>query len=251
MSTVIGGIPQEERRHALAITASNVPEGLLPIITLALAVGVRELARKGVVVKRLSAVETRGSPPSSAWTDGHPDREPDDGHQNLVARHGTRGGRKGRRPSRPRSRGRRSGLHDGPAADRHPGYRRWFSLPRGRHAHWPHRPGSAVHHSVRDSTVGTGESVLFSRRLRALALAVGHGDGTFGPSPVPPQAGRWGMATTRPQAQGAQTDTGSPGAAAQQLRGLPAGLVLGFVPFIFATCSTCRAICTAGSTQPL
>jgi magnesium-transporting ATPase (P-type) len=46
---------QEERRHALAITASNVPEGLLPIITLALTVGVRELARKSAVVKRLSA----------------------------------------------------------------------------------------------------------------------------------------------------------------------------------------------------
>jgi len=34
---------------------------LLPTITLALAVGVRDLARRGAVVKRLSAVETLGS----------------------------------------------------------------------------------------------------------------------------------------------------------------------------------------------
>ena len=38
-----------------------MPEGLLPVITLALAVGVRGLARVGAVVKRLSAVETLGS----------------------------------------------------------------------------------------------------------------------------------------------------------------------------------------------
>jgi magnesium-transporting ATPase (P-type) len=40
---------------------ANVPEGLLPTITLALAVGVRDLARRGAVAKRLSAVETLGS----------------------------------------------------------------------------------------------------------------------------------------------------------------------------------------------
>ncbi|MFF5173301.1 cation-translocating P-type ATPase [Micromonospora sp. NPDC000089] len=46
---------------SIGLIVANVPEGLLPIITLALAVGVRELARKGAVVKRLSAVETLGS----------------------------------------------------------------------------------------------------------------------------------------------------------------------------------------------
>ncbi|WP_068054985.1 cation-translocating P-type ATPase [Nocardia xishanensis] len=46
---------------AVALLVSNVPEGLLPVITLALAIGVRELARRGAVVKRLSAVETLGS----------------------------------------------------------------------------------------------------------------------------------------------------------------------------------------------
>jgi calcium-translocating P-type ATPase len=38
-----------------------VPEGLLPVITLALAAGVRDLVARGAVVKRLSAVETLGS----------------------------------------------------------------------------------------------------------------------------------------------------------------------------------------------
>jgi calcium-translocating P-type ATPase len=46
---------------AVGLLVGNVPEGLLPVITLALAVGVRELAGRGAVVKRLSAVETLGS----------------------------------------------------------------------------------------------------------------------------------------------------------------------------------------------
>jgi calcium-translocating P-type ATPase len=46
---------------AIGLIVANVPEGLLPTITLALAGGVRELARRGAVVKRLSAVETLGS----------------------------------------------------------------------------------------------------------------------------------------------------------------------------------------------
>jgi magnesium-transporting ATPase (P-type) len=46
---------------SIGLIVANVPEGLLPTITLALAVGVRELAHRGAVVKRLSAVETLGS----------------------------------------------------------------------------------------------------------------------------------------------------------------------------------------------
>jgi calcium-translocating P-type ATPase len=46
---------------AIGLIVGNVPEGLLPVITLALAVGVRALVRRGAVVKRLSAVETLGS----------------------------------------------------------------------------------------------------------------------------------------------------------------------------------------------
>ncbi|GLY06454.1 cation-transporting P-type ATPase [Actinoplanes sp. NBRC 101535] len=46
---------------SIGLIVANVPEGLLPTITLALAAGVRTLARAGAVVKRLSAVETLGS----------------------------------------------------------------------------------------------------------------------------------------------------------------------------------------------
>ena len=46
---------------AVGLLAGNVPEGLLPVITLALAVAVSVLARRGALVKRLSAVETLGS----------------------------------------------------------------------------------------------------------------------------------------------------------------------------------------------
>ena len=45
---------------AVGLLAGNVPEGLLPVITLALAVAVEALARRGALVKRLSAVETLG-----------------------------------------------------------------------------------------------------------------------------------------------------------------------------------------------
>ena len=46
---------------AVGLLAGNVPEGLLPAITLALAVAVTLLARRGAVIKRLSSVETLGS----------------------------------------------------------------------------------------------------------------------------------------------------------------------------------------------
>jgi calcium-translocating P-type ATPase len=46
---------------AVGLLVGNVPEGLLPVITLALAIGVRGLAKRGAVIKRLSAVETLGS----------------------------------------------------------------------------------------------------------------------------------------------------------------------------------------------
>ncbi len=46
---------------AVGLLAGNVPEGLLPVITLALAVAVSLLARRHALIKRLSAVETLGS----------------------------------------------------------------------------------------------------------------------------------------------------------------------------------------------
>lgn len=46
---------------AIGLLVANVPEGLLPTITLSLAIAVRDLARRGALVRRLSAVETLGS----------------------------------------------------------------------------------------------------------------------------------------------------------------------------------------------
>ncbi|MGW4213628.1 cation-translocating P-type ATPase [Lentzea sp. NPDC004789] len=58
----VAGLPLADSfNFAIGLLVANVPEGLLPTITLALAVGVRALARSGAVVKRLSAVETLGS----------------------------------------------------------------------------------------------------------------------------------------------------------------------------------------------
>jgi len=53
--------PKNSIVFAVGLLAGNVPEGLLPVITLALAVAVGALARRGALVKRLSAVETLGS----------------------------------------------------------------------------------------------------------------------------------------------------------------------------------------------
>jgi calcium-translocating P-type ATPase len=56
------GLPLKDAfNFAIGLIVANVPEGLLPTITLALAVGVAMLARRGALVKRLSAVETLGS----------------------------------------------------------------------------------------------------------------------------------------------------------------------------------------------
>ena len=46
---------------AVGLLAGQVPEGMLPAITLALSWAVRDLAKQGAVVKRLSAVETLGT----------------------------------------------------------------------------------------------------------------------------------------------------------------------------------------------
>ncbi len=62
LGTLVAGLPVGDAVvFAIGLLVANVPEGLLPTITLALAVGVRRLARDGALVKRLSAVETLGS----------------------------------------------------------------------------------------------------------------------------------------------------------------------------------------------
>jgi calcium-translocating P-type ATPase len=53
--------PGDALAFAIGLIVANVPEGLLPTITLALAVAVAGLSRRGALVKRLSAVETLGS----------------------------------------------------------------------------------------------------------------------------------------------------------------------------------------------
>jgi calcium-translocating P-type ATPase len=59
---LLAGLPfRDAVVFAVGLLVANVPEGLLPTITLALAVGVRALAKQGALVKRLSAVETLGS----------------------------------------------------------------------------------------------------------------------------------------------------------------------------------------------
>jgi len=46
---------------AIGIIVANVPEGLLPTVSLSLAMGVQRMAKKRAIVKKLSAVETLGS----------------------------------------------------------------------------------------------------------------------------------------------------------------------------------------------
>ncbi len=62
LGTLLAGLSLADSvTFAIGLIVANVPEGLLPTITLALAVGVRLLARQGALVKRISAVETVGS----------------------------------------------------------------------------------------------------------------------------------------------------------------------------------------------
>jgi len=55
---IIGMNITESFIFAIGIIVANVPEGLLPTVTLALALGVKRMARRNALVRRLSAVET-------------------------------------------------------------------------------------------------------------------------------------------------------------------------------------------------
>jgi calcium-translocating P-type ATPase len=62
VGTLFAGLTSDASiNFAIGLLVANVPEGLLPTITLALAVGVRRMARRKALVKRLTAVETLGS----------------------------------------------------------------------------------------------------------------------------------------------------------------------------------------------
>jgi magnesium-transporting ATPase (P-type) len=58
---LVGLGPLPSLVFAIGILVANVPEGLLPTVTLALAIAVRRMARERALVRRLSAVETLGS----------------------------------------------------------------------------------------------------------------------------------------------------------------------------------------------
>jgi calcium-translocating P-type ATPase len=53
--------PREGFLFGLGMIVANVPEGLLPVLTLALALGAQRMARRRSIVKRLSSVETLGA----------------------------------------------------------------------------------------------------------------------------------------------------------------------------------------------
>ena len=62
LGTTLAGLSLSDSvTFAIGLLVANVPEGLLPTITLALAVGVRRMAQRRALVKRLTAVETLGS----------------------------------------------------------------------------------------------------------------------------------------------------------------------------------------------
>jgi len=59
LATALVGVPLGEGLlFAIGIVVANVPEGLLPTVTLALALGVQRMARRQVLVRRLPALET-------------------------------------------------------------------------------------------------------------------------------------------------------------------------------------------------
>lgn len=57
-SLLVGMEIKESFIFAIGIIVALVPEGLLPTVTLSLAIGVRRMARRNALVRRLSAVET-------------------------------------------------------------------------------------------------------------------------------------------------------------------------------------------------
>ena len=86
---------------AIGVTVALVPEALLPTVTLSLAWGAEQMAKRNVLVRNLEAVETLGST-TFICTDktGHPDPQPDDGRRGVDARRGGADRRRGLRPDR-------------------------------------------------------------------------------------------------------------------------------------------------------
>ena len=61
ISTLLGRDPAAGFLFTVGITVALVPEGLLPTVTLSLAMGAQRMARRNALVRRLESVETLGS----------------------------------------------------------------------------------------------------------------------------------------------------------------------------------------------
>ena len=61
VSLLVGGTPRDGFLFAVGVTVALVPEGLLPTVTLSLAAGAQEMAKRHALVRHLESVETLGS----------------------------------------------------------------------------------------------------------------------------------------------------------------------------------------------
>lgn len=61
ISMLVGNPIRDAFVFAIGVTVALVPEGLLPTVTLSLALGSERMARRGILVRNLEAVETLGS----------------------------------------------------------------------------------------------------------------------------------------------------------------------------------------------
>src|SRR4029079_17070199 len=61
LSLLVGNPPSDGFIFAIGVTVALVPEALLPTVTLALAWGAEQMAKRRVLVRHLDAVETLGS----------------------------------------------------------------------------------------------------------------------------------------------------------------------------------------------
>jgi calcium-translocating P-type ATPase len=61
IALLVGSPPRDGFLFAVGVTVALVPEGLLPTVTLSLAMGAQRMAKRNALVRRLEAVETLGS----------------------------------------------------------------------------------------------------------------------------------------------------------------------------------------------